>query len=179
MQLSQNTMEHGKLKVLLILVLTCSVIDFSKDNDQPRENNDKAVAQGNTIFFPVLVDICGFRISRTWPLICSDPEDQGLEIPELLCRRLKMSPRSKPPPERQFDSRLHMTPLPSYIWKAFILTLSSRSGFDHSFLWYIVICSDRGWPVQLLAIKTRMFVEGAVKLTIFSVYLEKCCKICE
>ena len=59
-------MERGKLKVLLILVLTCSVIDFSKDNDQPRENNDKAVAQGNTIFFfPVLVDICGFRISRT------------------------------------------------------------------------------------------------------------------
>ena len=48
-------MERGKLKVLLMLVLTCSVIDFSKDNDQPRENNDKAVAQGNTIFFQCLL----------------------------------------------------------------------------------------------------------------------------
>ena len=38
-----------------MLVLTCSVIDFSKDNDQPRENNDKAVAQGNTIFFQCLL----------------------------------------------------------------------------------------------------------------------------
>ena len=46
-------MERGKLKVLLILVLICSVIDFSKDNDQPRESNDKAVAQGN-LFSPCL-----------------------------------------------------------------------------------------------------------------------------